>query len=100
MTAAQLVQFLIILGLGILAFLTFLVAGTILGLMIVEDSGCSYCLSYPVGLFVLGLLWLLLLISFIRELADSPVFDSTWIKNNQEVIVIALLIFIVLLILL
>ena len=49
MTAAQLIHFAIVISLGILAFLTFLVAGTILGLMIVEDIGCDYCITTPVG---------------------------------------------------
>ena len=99
MTAAQLVHFFIVIGLGILAFLTFLVAGTIVGLMIVEDSGCN-CIHYPIGLFVLGLLWLLLLVSLIREIADSPIFDSTWIRNNQEAVALILLVLITLFIIL
>jgi hypothetical protein len=100
MTAAQLVHFAIVIGLGILAFLTFLVAGTILALMIVEDIGCHYCVDYPVGLFVLGFLGLLLLISAVRELIEGPYFTWDWITARQEGLILALLILLVLIIIL
>ena len=100
MTAAQLVHFLIVIGLGILAFLIFLVAGTILGLMIVEDSGCSYCIQYPIGLYVLGLLGLLLLISAIRALVDGPYFTWDWLTRHQEALIVALLVLLALIIIL
>jgi hypothetical protein len=99
MTAAQLIHFLIVIGLGILAFLTFVVAATILGLMIVEDMACN-CVQYPVGIFVLGFLGLLLLIGLIRELIDSPIFVASWITSNQEAIIIALLVLLALIIVL
>ena len=99
MTAAQLLHFLIVIGLGILAFLTFLVAGTILGLMIVEDSGCN-CIQYPIGLYVLGILGLLFLISAIRELVDGPYFTWDWVSGNQEALIVALLVLLALLIIL
>ena len=90
MTAAQLLHFFIVIGLGILAFLTFIVAGTILGLMIAED-GCN-CIQYPIGLYVLGILWLLLLITIIREIIDGPFFTSKWITDNREALILTLLI--------
>src|SRR5262245_53778204 len=99
MTAAHLVQFLIIVALGILAFLTFLVAGTILALMIYEDSRCL-CLQYPLGLWVLGFFGLLLLVGLILELINSPVFTVKWINDNREALILALLILIALFIIL
>jgi hypothetical protein len=99
MTAAQLLHFLIVIGLGILAFLTFLVAGTILGLMIVEDSGCN-CIQYPIGLYVLGILGLLFLIGAIRELVDGPFFTWDWVSGNQEALIVALLVLLALFIIL
>jgi hypothetical protein len=99
MTAAQVVHFLIVIGLGILAFITFVVAGTILGLMIVEDSGC--CVQYPIGLYVIGVLGILLLISLIRALVlESPVFEAAWLRNNQEALIVALIILIALIVIL
>ncbi len=100
MTAAQLVHFFIVIGLGILAFITFLVAGTILGLMLVEDSGCYYCVQYPIGLYVLGILGLLLLISAIREIVDGPYFTLAWVQRNREALIIALFVLFALLLIL
>lgn len=100
MTAAQLIHFAIVISLGILAFLTFLVAGTILGLMIVEDIGCDYCVTTPVGLFVLGFLGLLLLISAVRELIEGPYLTWDWLTKRQEGLTLALLVLLVLLIVL
>jgi hypothetical protein len=100
MTAAQLVHFLILIGLGILAFITFIVAATIMGLMIVEDSACA-CVHYPIGLYVLGLLGLLLLIGLIRSLVlDSPVFTAEWLTRNQQALIIALIVLLALIIIL
>jgi hypothetical protein len=96
MTAAQILHFFILIGLAILAFITFLVAGTILALMIVEDAHCK-CVHFPVGLIVLFVFWILLLIWLIRELIDSPVLNIEWIRNHQEALIVALIIFLVLL---
>jgi hypothetical protein len=98
MTAAQLVHFLIVIGLGILAFLTFLVAGTILGLMIVEDSGAF--VQYPIGLYVLGVFWILLFYGAARELIDGPFFTLAWVNSNQEALILTLLILFALIIVL
>lgn len=99
MTAAHVLQYIILIILGIFAFITFLVAGTILGLMIHEDSRCL-CSQYPIGLWVLGLLWLLLLIGLIIELVNSKVFELDWLRNNQEALIVALLILLALILIL
>jgi hypothetical protein len=99
MTAAHLVQYLILLVLGILAFITFLVAGTILGLMIYEDSRCL-CLQYPIGLWVLGFLGLLLLIGLVIELINSPIFAIEWLNSNREALIVAGLILLALILIL
>jgi hypothetical protein len=99
MTAAQLLHFFIVIVLGILAFITFLVAGTILGLMIVEDLRCN-CVQYPIGLYVLGALWLLLLIGVIREVIDGPFFTLHWIRRHREALIITAVIFFALLLIL
>jgi hypothetical protein len=100
MTAAQLLHFLIVIGLGILAFITFIVAATILGLMVVEDSGCA-CVQYPIGLYVLGILGLLMLISLIRALVlESPIFSADWLSKNREALIVGLIILVALIIIL
>jgi hypothetical protein len=91
MTAAQIIHFVVAIGLGILAFLTFIVAATILGLMLVEDSRCA-CPQYPIGLYVLGLLGLLLLGTIISELIEAPLFSADWITSNQQALILALLV--------
>ena len=99
MTAAHLVHYFILIGLGILAFITFLVAGTILGLMIYEDSRCA-CIQYPIGLYVLGFFWLLLLIGVIWELVESPIWTTKWVADNREALILGLLVFLALLLIL
>jgi hypothetical protein len=98
MTAAQILYILAVLILGILAFITFIVAATILGLMVVETN--QYPLVYPVGLYVLGLVGIIFLAQIIRALIDAPIFTTAWIKSNQEALIIALLILLVLIIIL
>jgi hypothetical protein len=99
MTAAHLLQYFILIVLGIFAFITFLVAGTILGLMIYEDSRCA-CFQYPIGLWVLGFFWLLLLIGLIIELVNSPLFTIDWMRANREALILALVILLALIIIL
>src|SRR5690349_5898181 len=99
MTAAHVVQYFILIFLGIFAFITFLVAGTILGLMIHEDSRCL-CSQYPIGLWVLGLFWLLLLIGLIIELVNSRIFEIEWLRANREALIVALLILLALILIL
>jgi endonuclease/exonuclease/phosphatase (EEP) superfamily protein YafD len=89
MTTAQILHFLIAIGLGILAFLTFIVAMTILGLMLVEDC---YCVQYPIGIYVLGILGILLLASLIMELIEAPLFSADWLTTNRQALILAILI--------
>lgn len=100
MTAAQVLHFVIVIGLGILAVITFIVAATIMGLMIVEDSGCNCSIQYPVGLYVLGLLGILFLYGLIRELIDAPVFTTKWFNDHREGLILALILLVFLIILL
>jgi hypothetical protein len=99
MTAAHVLQYFILIILGIFAFLTFLVAGTILGLMIYEDSRCM-CVQYPIGLYVLGVFWLFLLGGLVIELINSPVFAVEWLNSHREAIILALLILLALILIL
>lgn len=83
-TVADLTRFAIILGLGLLSALTFLVAGTIVILMAVEGSGCDWFTYFPVGLFVLGLLGLLILIDLINEATYGPGLLQEWFQENEK----------------
>lgn len=89
MTTAQILHFLIAIGLGILAFLTFIVAMTILGLMLVEDC---YCVQYPIGIYVLGILGILLIASLISALIEAPLFSAAWLTANRQALIVAILI--------
>jgi hypothetical protein len=89
MTAADFLRFLIITGLGILAFITFLVTGTIVGLMWLESWGCGRCHTYPVGIWIVALLGILFLISVGLEIADAPAPFRKWIKANWPTIFVA-----------
>ena len=91
MTTAQIIHFLVAIGLGILALITFIVAATILGLMLVEDSRC-YCVQYPIGLYVLGVLGILLFGTLISELIEAPLFSADWITSNRQALIFAILI--------
>lgn len=86
MTAADIFRFLIITGLGVLAFITFLVAGTIVGLMWLESWSCGDCKTYPVGIWILGLLGILFLISIGIELSEAPEVWGKWCKANGTTI--------------
>ncbi len=79
-----------------LAIVTFLVAGTIIGLMIVEN-GCDrgYCMGSPVGVWVLGLLGVLFVKSMVEEWAEIPVVAKTWYKTNQTNVLISAIIILV-----
>jgi hypothetical protein len=89
MTVADVARFALIVALGLLALITFLIAGTIVGLMWVEGSDCD-CVRYPVGLYVLGLFGLLLLASLISEGADVRVTETFegWFKNQREALIV------------
>ena len=67
--------------------------------MIYEDSRC-FCIQYPIGLYVLGFFWLLLLIGLVLELIESPIFTIKWITDHREALILALLILLALIIIL
>ncbi len=98
MLAAFVLRFLIIFSLGVLAFVTFLVATTLIWLMWFDSWRCGACLSYPVGIYTLALLGLLLLGSIGIEAGEaSPVFASYaenvrgWFIANWLALVIAVI---------
>jgi len=79
MTSADFLRFVIIVSLGVLGFITFLVAGTIIGLMWLDTWSCGVCKEYPVGIYILGLLGILFIISISAEASEAPdVVSETW----------------------
>lgn len=88
MTSADFLRFIIIISLGILAFITFLVAGTIIGLMYLDSWSCGVCKEYPVGLYILGVLGLLFLISIGYEASEAQEPWETWIKESWVTLVV------------
>ena len=89
MTAADFLRFVIIVSLGVLAFVTFLVAGTILGLMWLDSWSCGTCTRYPAGLYILGLLGILMIVSISMEASEAPATWGPWISKNRDVLIIA-----------
>jgi hypothetical protein len=101
MTAADVARFALIVALGFFAFVTFIFAATIVGLMWLESSRCN-CWHLPVGLYVLALLGIFFLVSIIREAVDAqPVFEG-WIENQtyREILIIVLIFLLVILLIL
>lgn len=101
MTVADVARFALIIALGLLALVTFLIAGTIVGLMWVDSSDCN-CWYYPIGILVLGLFGILLLASIIGEAFDATttsVFEN-WAENQREALVAGAIFIIVLILLL
>ncbi len=88
MTSADFLRFVIIVSLGVLAFITFLVAGTIIGLMWLESWSCGECKIYPVGIYILGILGILFMISIGVEVSEAPRYWWKWIKANWATITI------------
>ena len=82
MTAADFLRFVIIVSLGVLAFVTFLVAGTILGLMWLDSWSCGTCTRYPAGLYILGLLGILMIVSISMEASEAPATWGPWILEE------------------
>jgi hypothetical protein len=99
-TAADIFRFIIITSLGILAFITFLVTGTIIGLMWLDSWSCTGCKTYPVGIWILALLGLLFLISIGFEISDAPETWGKWCKANWVTIFVLIASFIAFLIIL
>jgi hypothetical protein len=90
MTSADIFRFVIIISLGVLAFITFLVAGTIIGLMWLDAWSCGVCKQYPVGFYILGLLGLLFAISMGAEASDAPEPWHKWIEHNWVTVTVIL----------
>jgi hypothetical protein len=90
MEPADIARMALIVTLGFLAFITFLIAGTIVGLMWLESSNCN-CIHFPVGLYVLALLGILLLASMISESLDAPPVFEGWLNNQREALIVALI---------
>jgi hypothetical protein len=80
MTSADILRFVIIFSLGVLAFITFLVAGTLVGLMWFDSWSCGMCRHYPAGLYILGLLGLLLLASIAVDAGEG----SRLLQENTD----------------
>ena len=78
MLAAFVLRFFIIFSLGVLAFVTFLVATTLIWLMWFDTWRCGMCLSYPVGIYTLALLGLLILGSIAFEAGEAAVIWRAW----------------------
>jgi hypothetical protein len=96
---ADVLRLFVITGLGVLAIVTFLVAGTITGLMIVDDESCKYCDAYPIGLWILGLLGGLFAYSMVQVAIEQiPLKAAKWRPESREVVVllgVACLVFVV-----
>lgn len=102
MTLADYARFALLIALGVLSFIVFLVAGTLVGLMFVDPYGCRCVHPFPpVGLYVLGLLGLLLLIPAIRTAVnDAPEYlEKAGLTSYATIalIVISILVFIIIL---
>lgn len=93
MTVADILRFLVIAGVGVLAVVTFLVAGTITGLMIFDGDACKFCDSYPIGLWTLGLLGGLFAYSMIQVAIDElPDILRKWYPENKENIALGVIV--------
>ncbi len=88
MTSADFMRFVIMISLGVLAFITFLVAGTLIGLMWLESWSCGACKQYPVGLYILGLIGIFFLVSIGMEASEAPEPWEKWITVNWMTLVI------------
>jgi hypothetical protein len=91
MTSADIMRFVIIISLGVLAFITFLVAGTIIGLMWLDSWSCGVCRHYPVGLYILGLLGILIAISIGVEVSEAFEPWQKWIEANWVTLTVVIL---------
>lgn len=88
MTSADVMRFVIIVSLGVLAFITFLVAGTMIGLMWLDSWSCGPCKRYPVGMYILAILGVLLIVSIASEAGDAPEPWEKWIAANKMTLLI------------
>ncbi len=92
MGVADIARFVVVIGLGVLAFITFVVAGTIVGLMVVDGDRCGECVSFPVGLGVLALLAVFFLITMVQEWRAAPPAFKEWFSKNRTNVVVGLII--------
>ena len=99
MTAADVARFSLIIGLGFLAFLVLIFAGTIIGSMWLEASYCN-CIHLPVGLYVLLFIAILFTISIILELVDHWSGFINALFGTRERTTVTLIIIIVIIIIL
>ena len=102
-TAADIGRFLVIMGLGLLATTTFLVAGTVVILMAVDSAASNAFRYFPVGIAVMGILGLFFLIDTIVEAIDAPTVFHKWLmssKDNQDALRLAAISMIAILIIL
>jgi len=102
MTLADYARFALLIGLGVLSFIVFLVAGTLVGLMFVDPTGCRCVYPFPpIGLYVLGILGLLLLYPMIRTaIVDAPeYFEKVGLNTNAAIatVVISIIVLIIIL---
>ena len=84
MLAAFVLRFFIIFSLGVLAFVTFLVATTLIWLMWFDTWRCGMCLNYPVGIYTLALLGLLILGSIGFEAGEASVLWARWAAATRR----------------
>ena len=84
MLAAFVLRFFIISALGVLAFVTFLVATTLIWLMWFDSWRCGMCLSYPVGIYTLALLGLLILGSIGIEFGEASPLLAAWAETSRK----------------
>jgi hypothetical protein len=97
MTGADVARFALIIALGFFAFLTFIFASTVVGLMWLESSQCK-CWELPVGIYVLALIGILFLISITSEIIDAwP--ELEWLVDHRRDAVIVTVIFLIIIIL-
>jgi hypothetical protein len=98
MTVADIARFVIISVLGILALVTFLVAGTLIMLMMMSCGGggeCEYCGDYPASVWVLGLLGILFIKSMVEEWTAIPQATKDWYAANKANVLISVIILII-----
>jgi hypothetical protein len=79
MLAARIFRYIIIVNLGILAAITFLVAGTLVGLTWFDSWRCGSCLTVPAGIYILAIFGLLLLGKMAFEAGEAAVIWRTYL---------------------
>lgn len=99
MSAADFARLALIISLGFLAFLVFIVATTIAGLMAVESSGCA-CGHYPIGIYVLAIVGIMLLTTLIDEAIYTPSLLQMKIQSYRDAFIVMVIFFFVVLLLL